>query len=187
VRSATWNDKLVAVPFWANTQLLWYRKSVADEAGLDMTKPVTWEQLVEAAKSQGKTVAVQANRYEGYTVWINALIQSAGGQVITNPEAAPEDLELGLDSTAGKEAAAVIKEVSTVGGPAMSTLDEEGARALFQGEQGGFMVNWPYVITAWRARSRAAPWSNRYWTTSAGRSTRRSRRARLPSRLSAGS
>ena len=150
VRSATWNDKLVAVPFWANTQLLWYRKSVADEAGLDMTKPVTWEQLVEAAKSQGKTVAVQANRYEGYTVWINALIQSAGGQVITNPEAAPEDLELGLDSTAGKEAAAVIKEVSTVGGPAMSTLDEEGARALFQGEQGGFMVNWPYVITAWR-------------------------------------
>ena len=26
---ATWDDELVTVPFWANTQLLWYRKSVA--------------------------------------------------------------------------------------------------------------------------------------------------------------
>ena len=46
--AATWNDKLVAVPFWANTQLLWYRKSVAEAAGLDMTQPVTWDQLIEA-------------------------------------------------------------------------------------------------------------------------------------------
>ena len=38
---STWKDELVAVPFWANTQLLWYRKSVAEEAGLDMEKPVT--------------------------------------------------------------------------------------------------------------------------------------------------
>ena len=30
--------QLVAVPFWANTQLLWYRKSVAEAAGLDMTQ-----------------------------------------------------------------------------------------------------------------------------------------------------
>ena len=26
--SATWDGKLAAAPFWANTQLLWYRKSV---------------------------------------------------------------------------------------------------------------------------------------------------------------
>ena len=56
----TWNDKLVAVPFWANTQLLWYRKSVAEAAGLDMTKPVTWDQLIEAAaKDQDKLLGVQ--------------------------------------------------------------------------------------------------------------------------------
>ena len=35
---STWNDELVAVPFWANTQLLWYRKSVAEAAGLDMSQ-----------------------------------------------------------------------------------------------------------------------------------------------------
>ncbi len=33
VQSASWNGELVTVPFWANTQLLWYRKSVAEAAG----------------------------------------------------------------------------------------------------------------------------------------------------------
>ncbi|HET7752677.1 MAG TPA: extracellular solute-binding protein, partial [Anaeromyxobacteraceae bacterium] len=32
VDSATWRGKLVAAPLWANTQLLWYRKSVARRA-----------------------------------------------------------------------------------------------------------------------------------------------------------
>src|SRR3712207_9413719 len=50
IDSATWDGELVAIPFWANTQLLWYRQSVAEAAGLDMTQPVTWEQLVTAAQ-----------------------------------------------------------------------------------------------------------------------------------------
>src|SRR6478752_5944540 len=50
IDASTWKDQLVAAPFWANTQLLWYRKSVAEKAGLDMTKPVSWEQLSKAAK-----------------------------------------------------------------------------------------------------------------------------------------
>jgi multiple sugar transport system substrate-binding protein len=88
VNSATWEDKLVAVPFWANTQLLWYRKSVAQSAGLNMSQPVTWDQIVKAAQSENKTVAAQGLLYEGYTVWINALVESAGANVVTNPEAA---------------------------------------------------------------------------------------------------
>ena len=52
---AKWKDKLVTVPFWANTQLLWYRKSVAKAAGLDpATSPVTWDQIMKAAKEQDK-------------------------------------------------------------------------------------------------------------------------------------
>ena len=58
---STWNDELVAVPFWANTQLLWYRKSVAEAAGLDMTQPVTWDQLIKAAQDAG-----QADRRPGH-------------------------------------------------------------------------------------------------------------------------
>jgi multiple sugar transport system substrate-binding protein len=150
VTSATWEDELVVAPFWANTQLLWYRKSVAEAAGLDMSKPVTWDQIVQAAESEDKTVAVQALLYEGYTVWINALVESAGASVLVNPEAPPDELELGLDSPEGEAAAQVIEQVTPVGGAAMSTQDEEGARRLFQGDDGGFLVNWPYVWAAWQ-------------------------------------
>jgi multiple sugar transport system substrate-binding protein len=55
--------------------VLWYRKSVAEAAGLDMTQPVTWEQIVEAAESQGKLVGAQGARAESLTVWFNALIE----------------------------------------------------------------------------------------------------------------
>ena len=60
VEASTWKGRLVAAPMWANTQLLWYRKSVAKAAGLDLNQPVTWEQLIQAAKSQQKTIGVQA-------------------------------------------------------------------------------------------------------------------------------
>src|SRR5215218_8549065 len=73
LESATWDDELVAVPFWANTQLLWYRKSVAEAAGLDMTKPVTWDEIVTAAQDQDKLVSAQGRRAESLTVWFNAL------------------------------------------------------------------------------------------------------------------
>ena len=105
--------------------------------------------------AQNVTIGVQANRYEGYTVWINALIESAGGQVLENPEASPEDLELGLDSDAGREAARIIKEASGLAGPAVSTMDEEASRRLFQGDNGGFLVNWPYVWSAWQGEVEA--------------------------------
>ena len=148
VLSATWEDQIVAIPFWANTQLLWYRKSVVEQAGLDPNN-ITWGQMVQASRDQGKTIGVQALRYEGYTVWINALVESAGGQVLENPEAPPEDLEVSLDSEAGVQGATIIKDVSGVAGPAVSTSDEEASRRLFQGDTGGFLVNWPYVWAAW--------------------------------------
>ncbi len=37
LETATWDGQLVAPVFWANTQLLWYRKSVAAAAGVDPT------------------------------------------------------------------------------------------------------------------------------------------------------
>ena len=35
--TVTWEDGVYAIPLWANTQVLWYRKSLAEAAGLDMT------------------------------------------------------------------------------------------------------------------------------------------------------
>lgn len=151
---SAWKGELVAVPFWANTQLLWYRRSVAEAAGLDPeNEPVTWEQLVNAASEQDKYLGVHGIRAESLTVWINALVASAGGQIIENPEAEAEDVDLGLASEAGRAAAEIIGTIGRegLGGPGLSNRDENGAMLQFQGDQGSFMVNWPFVWSATNA------------------------------------
>lgn len=157
VVASTWNDELVTVPFWANTQLLWYRKSVAEAAGLNIEGGnVTWQQIVEAADAQDVTIGVQANRYEGYTVWINALIAGAGGEILVNPGPDLDDIELGLDSDAGRAAADIVRSVADagVGGPSMGTSDETVSLNLFQDpDTSGFLVNWPYVWAAFPANN----------------------------------
>ncbi len=148
VAGATYDDELVTVPFWANTQLLWYRRSVAEAAGLDMTQPVTWQQIVQAAADQDRTVAVQGVRAESLTVWINALVESAGGHVLENPEATdPQDVRPSLDSDAGRTAAEIIRGLADagVGGPQLSNATEDIDASMFEGDTAGFMVNWPFV------------------------------------------
>jgi multiple sugar transport system substrate-binding protein len=145
-----WNDQLVAAPFWANTQLLWFRKSAAKAAGVDPTAPgFTWDQMIKAAESQQKVIGVQANRYEGYMVWINALVVSAGGEIIGNVEAG-KDATPEINSPAGDAAAEIVGGLarSPAAPPAMSNATEEEARSVFQGDSGMFMVNWPYVYAA---------------------------------------
>lgn len=150
VDSATWDDELVAAPFWANTQLLWFRKSVAQRSGLDpSTTQATWEDLIAAAERADASVEIQGNRYEGYMVLLSALISSAGGQILVDPEAG-KDVKTSIDSAAGRQAAAVVSRLanSDARNPAISTSDEEAARAAFQSDRGGYMVNWPYVYGA---------------------------------------
>jgi multiple sugar transport system substrate-binding protein len=147
IDGATWDDELVTIPFWANTQLLWYRKSVVQQAGLDMSQPVTWEQIVQAAQQTGKTVSAQGIRSESLTVWLNALIESAGGSIIAKNSTDPEQIELGLTSDAGVRAAEVMRDVARSGvtGPAFSTANEDSNATQFEGPDAGFMVNWPFV------------------------------------------
>jgi multiple sugar transport system substrate-binding protein len=152
-KAATWRDQLVAAPFWANTQLLWYRKSVAEKAGIDpTTQPLTWDQVIKAAEQTDTTVQVQAKPYEGYMVWINALIVSAGGEVLADPDAGI-DAKPSIDSEAGKKAAKIIRTLgrSSAADPQLSVSLEETARNGFQADNGGFMVNWPYVYGAAQA------------------------------------
>ncbi|MBO9553329.1 extracellular solute-binding protein [Cellulomonas sp.] len=151
---ATWNGKLVTVPFWANTQLLWYRKSVAQAAGIDPAAgPVTWQQIMDAAKSQDKFLSVQGAKAESLTVWINALIEGAGGQILENPQAPADELKLGLDTPAGKAAADIIGTIGreNIAGPSLPTEDEGVSLTVFQGDKGSFMVNWPFVWSATNA------------------------------------
>src|SRR5262249_59404570 len=127
--------------------------------GVDPTSPdFTWDQMIKAAESQHKVIGVQANRYEGYMVWINALVMSAGGEIITNVQAGKNATPT-INSPAGNEAADIVGGLarSPAAPPAMSTAGEEEARSALQGHTGMFMVNWPHAYTAAKADLQAAP------------------------------
>ena len=145
IDGASWDDQLVVAPLWANTQILWYRKSMAEAAGLDMTQPVTWDQVIDAASSEGGKVGVQANKYEGYVVWLNALLQGAGGAIIDDTEAGA-DAKVAINSDAGAAAAAVVAKLA--GSPAAEadlSVSNEGTVIGPFADPGGFMVNWTFI------------------------------------------
>lgn len=146
VDGATWDGELVVAPLWANTQVLWYRKSVAEAAGLDMTQPVTWDQIIDAAVDQGRFVGVQANKYEGYVVWINALITGAGGQIVSDTEQGV-DADITIDGPEGEQAARIVEQLagSAAAMPDLSVSNEGTVLGPFATDRGGFQVNWTFV------------------------------------------
>ena len=152
IETGMWAGKMYAVPMKSNTQLLFYRKAAAKAAGVDPSAPdFTWDKMIDAAESQNKTVAEQGARYEGYAVWVNALILSAGGEVLANPEAG-RNATPALASPAGEKAAEIIGRLArSKAAPAdLTTAMEEQGRAVFQGPRGMFMPNWPYILAAAR-------------------------------------
>lgn len=152
VQTGMWADQLFGVPYKSNTQLLWYRKSQAAAAGVDpASSTFTWDEMLNAAVSQGKTISVQGKRYEGYMVWINALVLSGGGEVLQDVQAGRE-ARPSLASPAGDKAAEIVGNLArSSAAPAdLSNAAEEQARAAFQSEDGMFMLNWPYVLAAAR-------------------------------------
>jgi multiple sugar transport system substrate-binding protein len=153
--AATWEDELVAAPFWSNTQVLWYRESFVEKTDLDLSEPVTWEQVIQAAADNGGKMAVQANKYEGYSVWVNALISGAGGDIVENAEQGV-DAQITIDSPAGEEAASVINMLAgSNAAPADLSVSTEGtAGTTFGSDEGSFMVNWTYI---WHNYDETAP------------------------------
>jgi multiple sugar transport system substrate-binding protein len=148
----TVDGEIVAFPMYSTTQLLWYRKSAAKRAKLDLARPVTWDRLVAAAESAKTTVQVQAQKYEGYVVWLNALIAGADG-VLLRP-----------DSRAGRVAARVIRQFATsrAADPKLNETTEIESQRRFFARRAGFMVNWPYVWSlpsATRSKHRDLGWA----------------------------
>ena len=175
LNGATWDGKLVVAPLWANTQLLWYRKSFAQKAGLDMSKPVTWDQIIKAASDNGGTVGVQANKYEGYSVWVNALIAGAGGSIIQDASAG-EDAKITIDSDAGRSAAKVVSDLahSKAAEPDLSVSNEGTVLGPFATDQGAFQVNWTFIYANYKADKNTSSdlgWT-RYPETVAGKPSR---------------
>lgn len=149
IKAATWNDQVVVAPLWSNTQVLWYRKSVVEGTPvgdkLAAGEPVTWDEIIDLAASKNKAMAVQANKYEGYVVWINALVSGAGGDLVSEVDKGV-DAKVDIDSDAGRDAAAVIAKLAKEAAPADLSVAQEGqATTTFGSDRGSFLVNWTYT------------------------------------------
>ncbi|MDE0776351.1 MAG: extracellular solute-binding protein [Nocardioides sp.] len=143
-----WEDKVFAAPQWANTQVVWFRKSLAQAAGLTMDDTVTWDQVIEAAADNDGTVGIQANRYEAYVVLINAMILGAGGDIVSDTEAG-KDAQVDIDSEAGRKAAAIIEKLADSDAAQSDlTVSNEGTslgQMYPDSGAGEFMTNWTFV------------------------------------------
>jgi multiple sugar transport system substrate-binding protein len=144
-QSAEYQGKLYAVPLNTNAQLLWYRKDLVH------TPPTTWSQMIADARklpASDGLIEEQGQQYEGYTVWFNSVLASAGGQVL-NSAGQPV---LGKPAVV---AAQIIKDVADSGraDPSLSTDQEDQGRLTFEAGKAAFMVNWPYVYAAARTDS----------------------------------
>jgi multiple sugar transport system substrate-binding protein len=144
--TATWKGQLVAAPFNSNTQLLWYRKDLVPNP------PKTWAEMIaqaEALARQGKPhyIEIQGASYEGYTVWINSMILSAGGQVLSNDG---QQVVLGPKAAQG---IAVIGQLarSPAADPSLGVQMEDQNRLAFETGKAAFEINYPFVYPSAQA------------------------------------
>ena len=132
--TAQYQDRTWAIPLTTNTQLLWYRKDRVKQV------PETWDEMIDQAKQAGRSIEVQARRYEGYTVWINSLVASAGGQIVD------EDGDVQVDDSTVR-AAEIVKRVATEAAPpGMSNSNEDAARLGFEEGRSDFQVNYTFIF-----------------------------------------
>ena len=150
VANNTNNGRLVAMPWFANAGLLFYRKDLLQKYGQKV--PLTWDELGTTAKKiqDGERAGGndkmwgyvwQGRAYEGLTCdaleWVasyggGSIVEADGKVSIRNPNAA-------------KALATAASWVGTVSPTAVLNYAEEEARGVFQAGNAAFMRNWPYA------------------------------------------
>ena len=150
VENNTVGGKFVAMPWYTDAGMLYYRKDLLEAAGKEA--PKTWADLAATAKElQDKARAdgndrmwgfvFQGKAYEGLTCngleWIDSW---GGGQIV--------DADGKITVSNDKAAEALTWAASTVGTIApegVLNYSEEEARGVFQSGNAIFMRNWPYA------------------------------------------
>jgi trehalose/maltose transport system substrate-binding protein len=143
-------DRLVALPWFTDAGLLYYRKDLLEKHGLPV--PETWAELGEAAlavqaaeRAEGARelwgYVFQGAAYEGLTCDALEWISAYGGGTILDQEGAV---------TVNNERAAfalaqVAAWVGNIAPPRVTIFIEEDSRITFQLGNAVFMRNWPYA------------------------------------------
>ena len=147
--TATWRHRLYAAPVSTNTQLLWYRPDLMDKP------PATWSAVVdEAARLHAaggpSWIGVQANQNEGVVVWFNTLLESAGGQVLSEDGGTVTLTDTPVHRAATVSALQIMKSVATAPGadPSVTRSDAGTARLAFEQGKSALEVNWPYALAS---------------------------------------
>jgi trehalose/maltose transport system substrate-binding protein len=149
VANNTIDGKLVAMPWFTDAGILYYRKDLLEKHKEKV--PTTWEELTATAKkiqaAERKTnkdmwgYVFQGKAYEGLTCnaleWVvsnggGTIIDAEGKVTIDNPEAAAA-----IDLAASW--------VGAISPPGVLNYQEEESRAIFQSGNAVFMRNWPYA------------------------------------------
>jgi multiple sugar transport system substrate-binding protein len=146
IDTATWKDKLYAIPRSTNVQLLWYRKSLVP------TPPTTWTEVLADAKklkAEGKpyVIGMTAAQYEGYVVGFNTILASIGGTLV-NKDSTKVTVN---DKTV--QALGILHNLATDGlaSKSLSNSQEPEVFAQLQNGEAAFIMNWPYVQSAMNA------------------------------------
>jgi trehalose/maltose transport system substrate-binding protein len=150
VENNTVGGKLVAMPWYTDAGMLYYRKDLLEAAGKEA--PKTWadlaataQELQDKARAEGNDrmwgFVFQGKAYEGLTCngleWIDSW---GGGQIV--------DADGKITVSNDKAAEALTWAASTVGTIApegVLNYSEEEARGVFQSGNAIFMRNWPYA------------------------------------------
>jgi len=150
VANNTVGGKLLAMPWFTDAGVLYYRKDLLAKYG--EKPPTTWDELTATAKKvmdaerkagngdmQG--FVFQAKAYEGLTCdaleWVasyggGSIVDATGKVTINNPKAAKA-----LSTAAGW--------IGTIAPTGVLNYGEEDARGVFQKGNSVFMRNWPYA------------------------------------------
>lgn len=146
----TVDGKLLALPWWTDAGVLYYRTDLLEKYGFE--PPKTWAEMTEAAQTIMKEERAagdddlwgyvwQGKSYEGLTCDALEWVDSYGGGTIVG-----EDGEVTINNP--KAVAALEMAASWVGDitpEGVLNYDEEAARGVFQSGKAVFMRNWPYA------------------------------------------
>lgn len=150
VENSTIDGHLVAMPWFVDVGLLYYRRDLLEKYGIE--PPRTWSELTDAARrvQDGERASgnprmwgyvFQGRPYEGLTCnaleWIAA---SGGGRILADD---------GAPAVNNERAAAALtlarSWIGTIAPEGVLNYGEEDTRGVFQSGNAVFMRNWPYA------------------------------------------